>query len=95
MKYHILGISPGLTFPSLLCRITDPADADAETVREHTGGDLIMVGSFFGQLPDPATTGREALAFDTFEEAETYVQAEQAAGSTWIYALHCSQPTAA
>ncbi len=90
MKYHILGIFPDLTFPSLLCRITDPAESEA--MRQQEGTDLVMVGSFFGKLPDPATTGREALAFDTFEEAEAYVQAEKAAGSTWTYALHCSTP---
>lgn len=90
MKYHILGISPDtLTFPSILCRLTNPIQAQKLGVQE------IMSGSFFGTLPDPETTELEAVAFDSFGEAETFIKAEQAAGSTWIYAIHCSQPTAA
>lgn len=86
MKYHILGIcAESLTFPSILCRLTNPIQA------RKLGQQEIMHGSFFGTLPDPEVTELEAVAFDTFEAAETYVKAEKAAGSTWIYAIHCSQ----
>lgn len=98
MKYHILGISPNcLTFPYLLCRYTDPAEVEELRQKELTLGVAdsqgeIMVGGFNGTLPDPATTGREALAFDTFEAAEARIRAELAAGSTYLYALHYTLP---
>jgi hypothetical protein len=94
MKYHILGISPdSITFSHLLCRYTDPSDVEELRQKELDLGvpdsqGEIMLGSFTGTLPDPATSGLEALTFDTIEAADAKIRAELAAGSTFIYALH-------
>jgi hypothetical protein len=96
MPFHILGITPdSITFPSLLCRYTDPAEVEDLRQKELDLGvpdsqGEIMVGSFTGTLPDPATTGTEALAFDTLEAAAAKIRAEIAAGSTYLYALWCA-----
>ena len=87
MKYYILGISSlRHTFPSLYCRYLP----DPDTGRPVEGEQECFYGSFAGTLPDPSTTGLEAIAFNDLEDAQNHIEAEIAGGSTWTYAIWMS-----
>lgn len=84
MKFYILGISThSHTFPSLYCRYLP----DPDTGLPVEGEQECFYGGFTGTLPDPSTTGLEAIAFNHLEDAQAHIAAEIAGGSTWTYAL--------